>query len=246
MPHVAIFFDCIQQRNIDALKVREFLDNFSDAISKVRKTYASEEVTTDEPNNKRRYSDYINPRNNRAAALEVCDVIVNNIKDRFQFSDHLSASKLFLISNFKDYAINFPANDLRDTIKAYPTLNGEKLKTELQVLYSREDLHRAAGAAALLQFFMKNNMSRTFSECVMLLKIIVTIPMTTVESERCFSTLNRIKTFLRNSMVNERLNALAVLSLEKKVIRDIPEFNKKVIQEFATAKERRVYLIYKH
>ncbi|CAH1981406.1 unnamed protein product [Acanthoscelides obtectus] len=35
--------------------------------------------------------------------------------------------------------------------------------------------------------------------------------MTTAESERCFSTLKRIKTFLRSSMNEERLSAVAML-----------------------------------
>ncbi|KAF3859042.1 hypothetical protein F7725_021441 [Dissostichus mawsoni] len=50
------------------------------------------------------------------------------------------------------------------------------------------------------EFFMENNLQSTFTETVRLLKILITTPMTTAESERCFSTLKRIKTFLRNTM----------------------------------------------
>jgi len=42
--------------------------------------------------------------------------------------------------------------------------------------------------------------------------------MSTAESERCFYTLKRIKTFLRNTMHQERLPALAMLSIEKNFI----------------------------
>ena len=245
MPHVAVFFDCVQRRNIDALRVRDFLNCFCDSVSNVRKLY-EHEATDTEPINKKRRSEYVNTKNNRIAAVEVCDIIVNSIKERFQFLGHLSASTLFLVENFKDYNVTFPEDNFEATIQAYPTVSGQKLKTELQVLYSRDDMRIASGAIALLQFFLRNNMSRTFSECISVLKIIVTIPMTTVEAERCFSTLNKIKNFLRNTMGNERLNALAMLSIEKRMIHGIPEFNKLVIEEFAVNKERRMDLIYKH
>lgn len=100
-------------------------------------------------------------------------------------------------------------------------------------------------SSRLYQFFMENNLQSTFTETVSLLRILITTPMTTAESERCFFTLKRIKTFLRNTMSQDRLNALAMLSMEKKLVRDIPDFNKKVIERFATQKERRAKFLYK-
>ena len=46
-----------------------------------------------------------------------------------------------------------------------------------------------------------------------LLKILVTMPVTTCTSERAFSTLRRLKTYLRNSIGAERLNGLALLNI---------------------------------
>ncbi|KAK6299447.1 hypothetical protein J4Q44_G00294800, partial [Coregonus suidteri] len=66
-------------------------------------------------------------------------------------------------------------------------------------------------ALPLYQVLMSYNLQETFSETVTLLNILITTPMTTAEAERCFSTLTRVKTFLRNSMGQERLNALAML-----------------------------------
>lgn len=69
--------------------------------------------------------------------------------------------------------------------------------------------------------------------------------MTTAEAERCFSTLNRVKTFLRNTMGESRLSALCMLSIENAFIKKDPNFNEKVIEKFASAKQRRIDLIYK-
>ena len=63
--------------------------------------------------------------------------------------------------------------------------------------------------------------------------------------ERCFSTLKRIETFLGYTMTNERLKALAVLTVQKYLIRGISEFNSKVIVKFAQQKNRRMDFIYK-
>lgn len=58
--------------------------------------------------------------------------------------------------------------------------------------------------------------------------------MTTAEAERCFSTLKRIKTFLRNSMGQERcLNDLGMLSMERELVLGLHDFNEKVIDRFA-------------
>ncbi|GBN36772.1 hypothetical protein AVEN_161214-1 [Araneus ventricosus] len=85
------------------------------------------------------------------------------------------------------------------------------------------------GAISLLQVIIENNFQTTFSETYKLLLIIVTIPITTVEAERCFSTLKRVKTFSRSTMSEDRLNALAMLSIEKRMTNGIPKFNGNVI-----------------
>lgn len=84
---------------------------------------------------------------------------------------------------------------------------------------------------------MENNLKEVFSETVTLLKIL-TMPTSTAEAERCFSTLKRIQTFLRNSRTQERLNAMAMLSIEKRLVTEMTDFNQKVIDKFASQKER--------
>ena len=70
--------------------------------------------------------------------------------------------------------------------------------------------------------------------------------MTSAEAERSFSKLKRIKTFLRNSMAEEQLTALAMLSIEKKMVNQIPNFNEEVIKVFMNKKDRRIDLEFKN
>ena len=47
------------------------------------------------------------------------------------------------------------------------------------------------------------------------IKILAVIPATSCSAERSFSSLRRLKTYLRNSMGQERLSNLALLHIER-------------------------------
>ena len=132
-------------------------------------------------------------------------------------------------------------------MSSYPFLDIRKLRSELELLYCRPEFRECAGALSLLQLLLEPDMvmmRNQFVESVKLMKVLVTTPMTSSEAERCFSTLKRIKTYLRNSMTTKRLNALAMLSMEKDLVSDC-NFNNLVIQQFANQKERRANFLYK-
>jgi len=62
------------------------------------------------------------------------------------------------------------------------------------------------------------------------------------------SALKRIKTFLRNSMNNDRLLNLSSLTIEKQMLNELstdPTFIDEVIDLFAKTKNRKIDLIYK-
>ncbi|KAJ4427894.1 hypothetical protein ANN_23902 [Periplaneta americana] len=89
----------------------------------------------------------------------------------------------------------------------------DKLKTELAVLYQRQEFRNISDAVKLLQFLLSENLQASFSEVVELLRIAVTMSMTTSEPERCFSCLKRVKSYLRNTM--REVTALAMFSIVK-------------------------------
>ena len=112
-------------------------------------------------------------------------------------------------------------------------------------IYRREDFGQANGASLTSCFFL-NNLINVFQETVKLLEIICTIPISTVESERCFSTPKRIKSFTQNTMVQDRLSALAMCSIKKELIQNTENFNELVvINHFVSQKNRRMDFICK-
>ena len=53
------------------------------------------------------------------------------------------------------------------------------------------------------------------------LKILAVIPATSCSAERSFSSLRRLKTYLRNSMGQERLSSLALLHIEREYVNKV-------------------------
>ena len=78
----------------------------------------------------------------------------------------------------------------------------------------------------------------TYTNLYTAFQILSTIPVTTCSCERSISVLRRLKTYLRNSMSQERLNALAMLHVH----RDIDVDAKEVIDHFARRHPRRMKL----
>jgi len=84
-----------------------------------------------------------------------------------------------------------------------------------------------------------------FTENLNNLTMVCLHPQDCFGPERCFSTLKIIKTFLRSTLNTERLNALAVLSMEKKFLSSHPEIREKIINLFVQSKTRRMDFVFK-
>jgi len=63
--------------------------------------------------------------------------------------------------------------------------------------------------------FLKFCDENLFPNVYKLLKIVCILPVTTCTSERSFSSLRRLKTYLRSTMAENRLNGLAMLSIHR-------------------------------
>ena len=71
-----------------------------------------------------------------------------------------------------------------------------------------------------------------------LIVIVTTLPVTSCECERSVSMLKRVKTSLRCTMTEDRLNGLAMLQYH----RDIPVTSNEVVEEFVRCHPRRLLL----
>lgn len=54
-----------------------------------------------------------------------------------------------------------------------------------------------------------------FSEMYTLCSIVITIPVSSAACERTFSCMKRVKNYLRNSINNDLMSSLSIISIEK-------------------------------
>lgn len=130
------------------------------------------------------------------------------------------------------------ANCLREYYKddlemSFPTeclhfselLKGSDLKNEK---YSVTDL---------LSLMRAKNLQTVFPNIDIALRIFVSMAVSVCSAERSFSALKRIKSYLRSTMDEDRLNSLAILAIESDLTTNI-DFES-TINDFAARKSRR-------
>ncbi len=86
---------------------------------------------------------------------------------------------------------------------------------------------------------LRNCNELAFPNIFTALKILPVVPVTTCECERSISALRRMKTWLRSTMINERLNGLAQMHINDDITFDIDE----VINTFARQNPTRMQFI---
>ncbi|ESO04079.1 hypothetical protein HELRODRAFT_173156 [Helobdella robusta] len=80
------------------------------------------------------------------------------------------------------------------------------------------------------------------SELVKFLNIFVTIPTTSATDERSFSGLRRLKTYLRSTMGQKRLNSVSLLHFHKDVANEMDLDS--IINEFIQRNDQRKSTFY--
>lgn len=112
----------------------------------------------------------------------------------------------------------------------------EAMSQVSQWLKELEDLNESGGGC--LQECVRQSGKMFLPVVGKLLRLFAVVPATTASSERSFSHLRRLKTWLRSIMGEERLDALALLSSYI----DEPVDVEAIIDAFRDAKNRRILL----
>lgn len=88
---------------------------------------------------------------------------------------------------------------------------------------------------------MLSKLSSAFVGTLKILTIILTLPVSTAFNERFFSTLKRVKNYLRLTMGDKRLSDLMVIATEKEEA-DTLDLNE-AVDSFAKLKSRKFPLL---
>ena len=113
-------------------------------------------------------------------------------------------------------------------------IDGNDLYTELKLL-----LHllpkKKMTALDILNFLKRVD---CFPNTSIAYRILLTIPITVASAERSFSKLKLLKSYLRSTMTQERLNGLALMTIESNILDKI--VYKDVIEKFVSSNIRRM------
>ena len=121
-------------------------------------------------------------------------------------------------------------------------IDSQKLLREFDLFYTiksslnLDNFEKLYSYLKLKQDF-RESFKTGFPNILVSLKIYLTSPIASVTSERGFSCLKRIKTYLRSTMLQDRLSSLAILNFESEFIKLINIED--VIDEFASNKNRK-------
>ncbi|XP_060854953.1 uncharacterized protein LOC132932593 [Metopolophium dirhodum] len=92
-----------------------------------------------------------------------------------------------------------------------------------------------------ISIYIRNyNLVEVYPYIDIALRMILCTPATNCSAERSFSTLKRVKSYLRSTMKEERLNALAVLNIESELTRELDY--KDIIEDFPNKQSRKKLL----
>ena len=117
--------------------------------------------------------------------------------------------------------------------------NQELLKSQLTILKTHFKDHSEPVRLSVIHEFLTNlgEARSLLSEVVKLLNLILVMPATNATSERSFSALKRVKTFLWSSMKQSRLNHLMLLHVHKDITDNLDLVD--CANDFVSANEHR-------
>lgn len=252
-----ILFDILQKKSLDINFCFSYIKRTHEALANKRneaffleifeKTTKLTKIDTD----KRQFAGLTQESittKYRVLFYEILDNITMEMTQRFQDCESLQFLCLADSTKFEQYCHNFPCVAYENLIKAYGKIftRHQRLKNELVLIYADES-YRNISLSAMVRRLNENK--EIFSEVYKLFCLILTIPSTSASAERSFSCLKRLKTYLRNSMSQERLSSLANMSIQKELLLELMKkqpFHEDIIDKFAALKDRRIDLVYKN
>lgn len=250
-----IVFSILQNKFTDIVRARNLLQTTLDKLREFRNgndyfdTIYKKLDITDMQSKRRKGCEMKDKQQQlRQIFFEILDIIINQIQVRFSDIEKLHFFDLLNVSKFSSFAEHFPDALLKTLTKQYNFFNEELLKNELIVLYGNNIVENCTSPHEMLKCFHDNDLQSCMPEVFKLLNVTVVLPVTSASTERSFSALKRIKTYIRNSTGQARLSNMAKIAIERALIKseiNNASFIEEIIDHFAEQKNRRITLIYK-
>lgn len=172
--------------------------------------------------------------------IPIVKSLINELEPRSKVYSKLNKNFNFLVKlkNMNNEEISIACEKVASFYKS--DISGDELTNECQMAkfyFNPVDNSDEISHSSMYATIVRDNLSTTFPNIEILLRIYLALFVTNVVDERSFSKLKYIKNYLRNSMTEEKLNNLSLICIERNVLETI-DFQE-IIDSFLDAKNRR-------
>ncbi|KAL7883638.1 hypothetical protein SRHO_G00012960 [Serrasalmus rhombeus] len=215
-----VVFDIVQQRAMDVLYCKKRIESLLAFVKEKRNLY-----------------------------MAILDNLTEQLPLHFANLESLHFLELVNPGKFDEMRQVFPEEAFQSVLKSFGQFfDAGRLRSELQVLYSNQDLQGNRGKLCDFLLFLKDmELDSAMPQVYKLLSLVATIGATSAGVERSFSCLKRLKSYTRNTMDQGRLSSLALLVIERTLVKSLektPCWYNRATDHFLE-KERRVEFTYK-
>ncbi|KAJ8404320.1 hypothetical protein AAFF_G00340930 [Aldrovandia affinis] len=105
--------------------------------------------------------------------------------------------------------------DMDKVVDEYPELNSRLLQVQLAMFEANYTYDTSSDVASIIREMMPE-VKGLFGQVEALVRLLLVVPASSAEAERSFSALRRLKTWLRSSMSQTRLNNVAICHVHQK------------------------------
>ncbi len=162
------------------------------------------------------------------------DTAVQHLQERFH-----GITSLLKYQVLEDVLLTEKCDDAWADVSVYKELNWPDLKIQLECFRRRRSVKSLSDAVGILKG-MSPELRGEYSEVEKLVRLLLVSPASSAEAERSFSALRRLKTWLRSTMTQLRLNSLAVCHVRQEEL-DLVDVDT-LVDEFVSRNETHAYM----
>lgn len=174
--------------------------------------------------------------------FNIIDFVIDGLSRRFSAVRDICGLFDFLW-HFKQLDENELLQKANQFQLRYPSHISSDIQSEVLLLKRIFDVNFKLDAVLPKKIYgqiLNLRLGNVFPNVLIALRIFLSLPATVASNERSFSVLKRIKSYFRSTMVQERLNGLAILNINSDKAK-LLDFSG-VIDEFAQRKARKAFL----
>ena len=185
----------------------------------------------------------------RQQYLEAIDLVHSDLRARFNQERGMPVAAVLEKTLLSSANNELSTNDLPSELKLYSKdVDVDRFLLQLKMLpdlvkaynetHSSTPVRKVTNVRTLCEILNNVSSSKSlFSEVFKMIQLLLTIPVTTATAEQTFSVLRRLKTFLRSTVSQPRLNHALLLHIHKDRTDNINLIS--IAKEFISFNERR-------